>query len=865
MNEIRVSVRETAGVERIREPVSFGIPFPKGEIAEKTLLRVTGEKGGNLPFDCKVLRRWEDGSFNWVLFDTQLTLGPGASLTLIIGIGQGKRLTGKGMGVLEKGNDLIVNTGESQFCVSLATCAIKNLESKESLFQNKLSQMVCLKTIDGDHANPVVAKWCTEHDTSMKRVIGFHGRFETVSGPLPLAFSLRYHFFFEKSFVMMDFSFLNPKPAVHKGGAWDLGDPNSFYFRDLSLRFNWEGQERGTHWIDCSNGSPITSESEDVIVSQFSSGGTHWHSPVHMNGEKEIPLQHHGYRVYRNGIETTSGLRATPILGVQLTSGWMTCFCEHFWQNFPKSLSFSNEGLEIGLFPEGVLSDDFELQPGEQKTHRVYLLFNENHPLDSEWVKTPLVCTADTKSYRKGMTCPRPFAGAVEIYDKLLENALNGPDSFRNKNERIDEFGWRNFGDVWADHESHNQAGTLVSHYNNQYDLIKGFVLSFMRSGNHEWFALARELADHVTDIDIYHADRDKEQYNGGMFWHTDHYLPASTSSHRTISIEHKSLKPPGSFGGGPAPDHNYATGLLMVYWLTGDTRYKAAVCGLADNIIQCMTAPHTLMETAFVKSRDFIRKLKDPGYAIDKSSRDIYGFNGPSRASGNGLNTLVDAFLLTDDRKYLYYAQCLIAKCASPEDDFMEMNLLNAEKRWMYTIFVAALGRYLDVKRQSADEDAWYCYSKKILLVYAEWMAQNEFPYLDYPEKLEYPTETWAAQEMRKADIFSYAATYTQGAVKEIFTERAHFFFNEALTRLSAFETRSFTRPVAVIMSCGMPYLERVHSGWKHVDRLESAGHAGPLAVPPNKGQEGHLWKNIKRLSVRKELRWITVQLRSR
>ena len=51
------------------------------------------------------------------------------------------------------------------------------------------------------------------------------------------------------------------------------------------------------------------------------------------------------------------------------------------------------------------------------------------------------------------------------------------------------------------------------------------------------------------------------------------------------------------------------------------------------------------------------------------------------------------------------------------------------------------------------------YAYARASLLHYARWMAEHEYPYLDKPEILEYPTETWAAQDMRKSEIFKYAA----------------------------------------------------------------------------------------------------------
>ena len=70
------------------------------------------------------------------------------------------------------------------------------------------------------------------------------------------------------------------------------------------------------------------------------------------------------------------------------------------------------------------------------------------------------------------------------------------------------------------------------------------------------------ELANHVVDIDIYHTTRDKAAYCGGLFWFTDHYLDAATSTHRTYSHEN-------------APDDGSPYGELMA---VGGAAYLLAI-----------------------------------------------------------------------------------------------------------------------------------------------------------------------------------------------------------------------------------------------------------------------------------------------
>ena len=134
--------------------------------------------------------------------------------------------------------------------------------------------------------------------------------------------------------------------------------------------------------------------------------------------------------------------------------------------------------------------------------------------------------------------CPLWIGTEIQIARNSLKRQSRASQSFIARREIIDEYGWRHFGDIYADHEAVGHTGEkpLVAHYNNQYDVIHGAMIQFWRSGDQRWFELAADLARHVIDIDIYHTEEDRLAYNGGLFWHTDHYLDAGTATHRAYS-----------------------------------------------------------------------------------------------------------------------------------------------------------------------------------------------------------------------------------------------------------------------------------------------------------------------------------------
>jgi hypothetical protein len=187
--------------------------------------------------------------------------------------------------------------------------------------------------------------------------------------------------------------------------------------------------------------------------------------------------------------------------------------------------------------------------------------------------------------------------------------------------------------------------------------------------------------------------------------------------------------------------------------------------------------------------------------------------FHGPGRGAGNSINALLDAHRLTGEPGYLDKADALIARCAHPDDDPAAIDPLDAENRWSYTVFLQALGKYLEYRADRGKIDEKFEYARAVLLKYAEWMCANERPYLDAPERLEFPTETWAAQDIRKAAVFEFAANHTADPdARARFLARASAFVDYAVTTLTQSPTGTLTRPLVLLLAYGFqrPLIEQ-------------------------------------------------------
>ena len=153
----------------------------------------------------------------------------------------------------------------------------------------------------------------------------------------------------------------------------------------------------------------------------------------------------------------------------------------------------------------------------------------------------------------------------------------------------------------------------------------------------------------------------------------------------------------------------------------------------------------------------------------------------------------------------YLDKAEALIARCVHPDDDPESINPLDAKNRWSYTVFLQALGKYLEYRAERGLVDAKFEYARAVLLNYAMWMCAHERPYLDAPEHLADPTEIWAAQDIRKAAVFEFAARHTRDdGTRARFLARADGFVDYTVAILLPSRIGRLTRPLVLLLAYG-------------------------------------------------------------
>ena len=784
---LHITRKSEDGRFRRGEPVTGGIPLPPAACVDVDRLRFMDDTGRHIPAQATVLERWPDGSIRWLLVDLLADSPSKCRLRLAAESESGADIVSpRSIGIRREGRSLIVDSGQAAFMLDASGGLFTVLDSKAVV----VARVSIVATDAQDQPARIrIDRIAEEAAGTLRTTVLAAGTIEL--GRHALELMARLHFFSESATVRVEVRVRNPRRALHPGNFWELGDANSMLLRDLSIQVDLPKPVVSGMFVVEPGASPVT-VSVPAALYQESSGGEHWQSNVHVNREGRIPLRFRGFRLESPQV-SLEGKRASPVLTTVQDGRAVSASVRQFWQNFPKSLELTATGITIRLFPRQ-FPDLHEIQGGEQKTHVIGLAFGDDPvgPFPLSWVVEPSVLSADPQWYAdsKAVAYLTPLAESDEPeYESLVRSAIEGADTFEHKREQIDEYGWRNFGDIYADHEAVGHIGSqpLVSHYNNQYDAIAGFVIQFMRSGDPRWWSAMDELAAHVADIDLYHTTEDKAAFNGGQFWHTAHYTDAGRSSHRTYP------RIPSLPGGGPSNEQNYATGLLLHYLLTGSVASRSAVLQLAEWVLAMDDGRRTVFRWL---------SLGPTGLASSTNSTE---YHGPGRGAANSILTLLHAHRLTHDAKFLEKAESLIHRCIHPRDDLQARSLLDAERRWSYTVFLQVVGTYLDEKLMMNQRDHHYDYARASLLHYARWMAANEYPYLDKREILEYPNETWTAQDVRKSEVFAFAAMHAvEHEARQRFVERGEFFFKGSVRALAASPNRTLTRPVVLMLSYG-------------------------------------------------------------
>lgn len=682
---IAFTVSNELAFERHAEPLTCGLPLPRGFARSTSELTLLDPDGEVVPVQILPTGTYTDGAPRWVLLDFQASLPASGSATYRLQKGPRTNPIKKLTYYLENGVAGI-DTGAAQFRVNTRRFRLLDsviVESRELLDQrrgggvqlqehNRESQFCDSRTtqVEFEDAGPMAV------------VLAVRGELLRSGGDRLANYICRLRFYAGKSEVRVFYTLHNPAAHQHPGNIWDLGTGGSIFLEDFSLRLPL----RAGQWTArAGTGIDRSTVVADKLY-QDSSGGPNWNSVNHIDKDFRVPTRFRGYRAYAGNSQVSDGQRADGWLQARSPRGGVAAGVREFWQNFPKALAFENSDVRISLWPRE-FSGIHEILGGEQKTHEMLLLFHTDATTDLELERRlmafhrPLYAMPDpqviyaTSAFSPTSPLDRNRHAMLEqTCDTFVYPAGGTGATVISQWEQIDEFGWRHFGDTFADNESspeqmvrdfpeHHFGRQPISHYGNEYDVSYAVMLQGLRRADPSWMWMADVLCRHYADICIYHTDAESaEAYAHAPFTHTTHDTAAFRSTHRMYPSETK--KYDLQYGsGGPNAGHCYVASLAQHYYLTGDRISREAFLEVADWSVHSPWFTEMMM--------------------------------GDLRGIGNFLMTHVYAFQMTKNRDYYDAAVRMIDRVREPFEG------LGA------TLFVKAAGRFLDLKSENEDTDA--------------------------------------------------------------------------------------------------------------------------------------------------------------
>src|SRR6266851_192482 len=234
---------------RHREPVTCGIPWPKGMLHEPYSLVLRDQNANEIPVQARTLDRWPDGSVRWVLLDWQATVNGDARLRLEISDYLPAMPTAGSLRVQRENVTIKGRTFHklTHIRTGMGVCHINNGflitfdttpdsgPGRSYSIELRLRVEFDRKTLIGNELRPLVNQIQAKENGLIRSSVLVAG--QLIGGyfkHLPV-FQAQVVFFSRSPCVRIFFTICNPKRAKHTGGIWCLGDKGSAFVRDASF------------------------------------------------------------------------------------------------------------------------------------------------------------------------------------------------------------------------------------------------------------------------------------------------------------------------------------------------------------------------------------------------------------------------------------------------------------------------------------------------------------------------------------------------------------------------------------------------------------------------------------------------------
>lgn len=339
---IPIKLRELHGVNRINEPVSVGVPLPKGLIKNKDSLSIQGSNWSQV----KTTMYWPDSSLRWVVIDFQTSLNKYTEKNVFVV----KKPSNAFNEIVYTQSDsfLTVNTGKALFTIRKKggfnlfqevkignKVLVQNDTSNGSFIEAKYQNKVFKSNINDSAYSCVILDSGKYH--SVVRVEGFHKNVSLNDNSF-YGYTVYYHFYSNSSLVKVQFISTNI-PFYYPRG------PLKFLDWTLTLK----------HTLNGSSWKMYSSDNESGVL----------------DGEKKLlQLSNTSFTS-----PTRTGQWSLGWASVNSNNGSIYYGMQYFKELYPKALRFDQDKISLSLFPKEANLDYYLLDQAKRE-HRIAFTFD---------------------------------------------------------------------------------------------------------------------------------------------------------------------------------------------------------------------------------------------------------------------------------------------------------------------------------------------------------------------------------------------------------------------------------------------------------------------------------------------------------
>jgi hypothetical protein len=544
---VPLTMREPAGVGRTNEPVTVGVPCPRGRVRDAATLWVADGAGRPTPTQVRVLERWADGSARWLLVDFLAAVGAHETATYRLRDGKHPSLppSASVLRTSETEDDRVLDAGPVGFVVPKSgTPLLRAVRRGGAELPIRVDEPG--PVIDGvDQSGVRDRHLSVETDGPVRTELLVSGRYAS-----DLTYDARLAAFAGTPWlrVQLTLTSLSQRPYSHI---------RSF---PLAIGFGADAGELGLG----SSVRRFASLASPHRVAQPDA------QHVRLDGE---PV--------RNAADGWA--RATGPATV-------TVVRRYFREEWPQALAVSKSGLTADLLAGD--DDPVELGIGAAKTFELWIAVEDPaHPTDARSLATrlqhPLVAAVDPDWIIASEALPNAIAPSTPGARDLLPRLETGIERYLGRNraerwddgppvpceqrtkehERVGAFGALNWGD-WNFPGYRDRSKGCDAWGNLEYDLTQVLGLAWGASGSRtDWDAFIA-AARHYRDVDVIHFAPGHEEIVG--FNHPHKVKHFAFEAKQTIDL-----------------GHTWLEGLFTHYRLTGEVRSLEAAKGIADVIVR--------------------------------------------------------------------------------------------------------------------------------------------------------------------------------------------------------------------------------------------------------------------------------------